>query len=98
MLTERIAELEEELISVGQILSDDNPKLKLRAELLEAFKAKLEEHREKVEKTFDESVAEELSENREAELADAKLVLEGLIAQRDILQFCIGKFSLSIFA
>ncbi|MBA7637147.1 hypothetical protein ES703_44782 [subsurface metagenome] len=91
MLTERIAELEEELISVGQILSDDNPKLKLRAELLEAFKAKLEEHREKVEKTFDESVAEELSENREAELADAKLVLEGLIAQRDILQAKIDK-------
>jgi len=86
MLTERIAELEEELISAGQILSDDNPKLKLRAELLEAFEAKLEEHREKVEKTFDENVAEELSENREAELADAKLELQGLIAQRKILQ------------
>jgi len=86
MLTERIAELEEELISAGQILSDDNPKLKQRAELLEAFEAKLEEHREKVEKTFDERVAEELSENREAELADAKLELQGLIAQRKILQ------------
>jgi capsular exopolysaccharide synthesis family protein len=91
MLTERIAELEEELISAGQVLSDDNPKLKLRAELLEAFKAKLEEHREKVEKTFDESVAEELSENREAVLADAKLELQGLIAQRDILQAKIDK-------
>jgi len=86
MLTERIAELEEELISAGQVLSDDNPKLKQRAELLEVFKAKLEEHREKVEKTFDERVAEELSENREAELADAKLELQGLIAQRKILQ------------
>jgi len=86
MLTERIAELEEELISAGQILSDDNPKLKQRTELLEVFKAKLEEHREKVEKTFDERVAEELSENREAELADAKLELQGLIAQRKILQ------------
>jgi succinoglycan biosynthesis transport protein ExoP len=91
MLTERIAELEEELISAGQVLSDDNPKLKLRAELLEAFKAKLEEHREKVEQTFNESVAEELSENREAELADAKLELQGLIAQRDILQTKIDK-------
>jgi capsular exopolysaccharide synthesis family protein len=86
MLTERIAELEEELISAGQILSDDNPKLKQRAELLEVFKSKLEEHREKVEKTFDERIAEELSENREAELADAKLELQGLIAQRKILQ------------
>ncbi len=91
MLTERIAQLEEELISAGQILSDDNPKLKQRAELLEAFEAKLEEHREKVEKTFNESVAEELSENREAELADAKLELQGLIAQREILQAKIDK-------
>jgi capsular exopolysaccharide synthesis family protein len=91
MLTERIAELEEELISAGQILSDDNPKLKQRAELLDAFEAKIEEHREKVEKTFNESVAEEISENREAELADAKLELQGLIAQRDILQAKIDK-------
>ncbi len=91
MLTERIAQLEEELISAGQILSEDNPKLKQRAELLEAFKAKLEEHREEVEKTFDESVAEEISENREAELADAKIELQGLIAQREILQAKIDK-------
>jgi len=91
MLTERIAQLEEELISAGQVLSDDNPKLKQRAELLEVFKAKLEENREKVEKTFDESITEELSENREAELADAKLELQGLIAQREILQAKIDK-------
>jgi len=91
MLTERIAQLEEELISAGQVLSDENPQLKRRAELLEAFEAKLEEHREKVEKTFNESVAEELSENREAELADAKLELQGLIAQRYILQAKIDK-------
>jgi capsular exopolysaccharide synthesis family protein len=91
LLTERIAQLEEELISAGQILSDDNPKLKQRAELLEVFKAKLEENREKVEKTFDESITEELSENREAELADAKLELQGLIAQREILQAKIDK-------
>ena len=91
MLTERIAQLEEELISAGQILSDDNPKLKQRTELLEVFKAKLEENREKVEKTFDESITEELSENREAELADAKLELQGLIAQREILQAKIDK-------
>ncbi len=91
MLTRRIAQLEEELISAGQVLSDDNLKLKQRAELLEVFKAKLEEHREKVEKTFDESITEELSENREAGLADAKLELKGLIAQREILQAKIDK-------
>jgi capsular exopolysaccharide synthesis family protein len=86
MLTKRIAELEEELISAGQILSGENPQLKRRAELLEAFEAKLEEHREKVEKTFDESITEELGKNREVELADSKLELKGLIAQREILQ------------
>jgi len=77
MLTRRIAELEEELISAGQILSSENPELKRRAELLEAFKTNLKEHRKKVEKTFDESITEELSENREASLTDAKLELKG---------------------
>ena len=91
MLTKRIAQLEEELISAGQVLSDDNLKLKQRAELLEVFKAKLEEHRKKVEKTFDESITEELSENRKAGLADAKLGLKGLIAQGEILQAKIDK-------
>jgi len=91
MLTERIAELEEELISSGQILSAENPQLKRRADLLEAFKTKLEEQRKKVEKTFDESITEELGKNREAELADAKLELKGLIAQREILQAKIDK-------
>ena len=91
LLTRRIAQLEEELISAGQVLSDDNLKLKQRAELLEVFKAKLEEHRKKVEKTFDESITEELSENRKAGLADAKLGLKGLIAQGEILQAKIDK-------
>ena len=91
MLTKRIAELEEELISAGQVLSEDNQKLKQRAELLEVFKAKLEEHRKKVEETFDESITEELSENRKAGLADAKLGLKGLIAQGEILQAKIDK-------
>jgi len=86
MLTKRIAQLEEELISARQILSSENTQLKRRAELLEAFKTNLEEHREKVEKTFDESITEEISENREAGLADAKLELRGLEAQRKILQ------------
>ncbi len=91
MLTKRIAELEEELISAGQILSGENPQLKRRADLLEAFEAKLEEHREKVEKTFDESITEELSENSEAVLADAELELRGLEAQGKILQAKIAK-------
>ncbi|NQT01993.1 MAG: polysaccharide biosynthesis tyrosine autokinase [Planctomycetes bacterium] len=85
-LTKRIAELEEELISLGQILSSENPQLKQKAELLETFKANLEEHRKKVEETFDESIIEELRENREAVLADAELELRGLEAQGKILQ------------
>ena len=91
MLTKRIAQLEEELISAGQILSSENTQLKRRTELLEAFKTNLEEHRKKVEKTFDESITEELSENREAELADAELELRGLEAQGEILQTKIDK-------
>jgi len=91
MLTRRTAQLEEELISAGQISSRENPELKQRAELLEVFKSNLEEHRKKVENTFDESITEELSENREAGLADAKLELRGLEAQREILQNKIDK-------
>ena len=86
LLTKRIAQLEEELISAGQVLSDDNQKLKQRTKLLELFKDKLEEHRLKVEETFDESITGEISENREAGLADAELELRGLEAQRKILQ------------
>ncbi len=91
LLTRRIAQLEEELISAGQILSSENTQLKRRAELLEVFKTNLEEHRKKVEKTFDESITEELSENRAAALADAKLELRGLEAQGEILQAKIDK-------
>jgi capsular exopolysaccharide synthesis family protein len=83
--------LEEELISAGQILSSENTQLKRRAELLEVFKTNLEEHRKKVEETFDESITEELSENRAASLADAKLELDGLIAQEKILQAKINE-------
>jgi len=91
LLTKRIAQLEEELISARQILSSENTQLKRRAELLEVFKTKLEEHRKKVEETFDESITEELSENRAASLADAELELRGLEAQGEILQAKIDK-------
>jgi len=91
LLTRRIAQLEEELISARQILSSENTQLIRREELLEVFKTNLEEHRKKVEKTFDESITEEISENREVELADAKLGLQGLEAQRKILQAKIDK-------
>jgi succinoglycan biosynthesis transport protein ExoP len=90
-LTKRVAELEEELISARQILTDKNPELKRRTELLEAFKTNLEERREAIENTFDESIAEEYAKNREAELADAKLQLEGLTARKEILQAKLDK-------
>jgi capsular exopolysaccharide synthesis family protein len=85
-LTKRVAELEEGLISARQILTEKNPELNRRTELLEAFKTNLEERRKAIENTFDESITEEYAKNREAELADAKLQLEGLTAREEILQ------------
>ena len=51
----------------------------------------LEERRKAIENTFDESIVEEYAKNREAELADAKLQLEGLTARKEILQAKLDK-------
>jgi len=90
-LTERVAELQEDFIVATQILSDKNPELKRRTELLEAFKTNLEERRKELAETFDENIAEELNRNRDEQLVNAKAKLEGLIAHKEILQDKLNK-------
>ena len=91
MLTKRDAELQEDFIVATQILSDKNPELKRRTELLEAFETRLEERRKELGETFDENIAEDLNRNRKEQLVNAKAKLEGLIAHKQILQDKLNK-------
>ncbi|MBN1763995.1 MAG: polysaccharide biosynthesis tyrosine autokinase [Sedimentisphaerales bacterium] len=85
-LTQRIAQIQEDLISAKQTLAEGNPELKVKAELLEQFRTELEKRREYLEKTFKEDVAQQASENKTIELATAKAELESLITREDIIR------------
>jgi len=90
-LTANIIQLEEALIVAKQVLAPTNPQLQRKTELLESFKTSLEERRKELGNTFDKSITEESTRNREDQLAEAKANLEGLIAHKEILQAKLDK-------
>lgn len=85
-LSQKLAQLEENLIVAQQQFAATNPELKRHNELLEAFKKRLEERREELGKTFDENIAIEIGKNSGNQLAEAKAALEQTIIHEKILQ------------
>jgi capsular exopolysaccharide synthesis family protein len=60
-LASNIIQLDQGLIVAKLTLAPTNPELKRKAELLEALKARLEEKREEIGKTFDKTISRELA-------------------------------------
>lgn len=58
-LTERIMELEQERIVAGQTLTESNPEIVRKKELIDALSTRLTERKDEASKSFDELVAKE---------------------------------------
>ncbi|OQA00130.1 MAG: Tyrosine-protein kinase YwqD [Planctomycetes bacterium ADurb.Bin412] len=91
MLTQRVAQLEETLVMAQQTLAPTNPEIEQQTKTLEAFKERTQKQREDLEKTFDEMVAKELTENSQLQLDKAKAELEQIIVQENILRDTLTK-------
>ncbi len=91
MLTQRVAQLEESLVMAEQTLAPTNPEIQEQTKILEAFKERAKKQREDLEKTFDDMVAKELTENSQMQLDKAKAELEQIVVQENILRDNLAK-------
>jgi len=76
VLTENIAQLDQEFIVARQSLASTNPELKRRDELLQALRARLEERKQEVSQTFDDLITNELVKAGNQKLVNTKTELE----------------------
>jgi len=105
-LTRNIVELERDLIVTKQALAPDNPVLKQKQELLDAFHSRLEEQRQKITENFNEAASGEISKarkegisNTQAELEQTKVHekrLRDVLSQEDVQVIELGRKQLSI--
>jgi succinoglycan biosynthesis transport protein ExoP len=93
VISTNITELDQGLIVAKQTLAPTNPELQRKTELLEALKARLEEKRQEVGKTFDEMMSQELAKSREDQLANVKAELEQIAGYEKRLQDILAKES-----
>jgi succinoglycan biosynthesis transport protein ExoP len=91
VLSGNITELDQGLIVAKQTLAPANPELQRKTELLEVLKARLEEKRQEMEKTFDEMMSQELAKSREGNLANTKAELERITDYEKRLQDVLAK-------
>lgn len=90
-LTGNIIQLEQELIVANQTLASANPELEHRANLLEALKARLEEHKREAGKTFDDLMTNELANARDQRLINVRTELEQTAAYEKRLGEILAK-------
>ncbi len=75
-LTKNIVQLEQDLIAAKQELAPENPALKRKQGLLDAFQLRLEQRRKEIAGTFDEMVSEQASNISQERLLNAQAELE----------------------
>jgi len=75
-LTRSIVGLERDLIIAKQTFTTDNPNLKRRQELLEAFRSHLEEQRQKTAEDFNNVASEEIARVNKEKSLNVKVELE----------------------
>ncbi len=75
-LTRNIVELERDLIVAEQTMTPENPALKQKQELLDAFQLRLEEKRQESAKKFDDMVSEQINKAGKQNLLDIQTKLE----------------------
>lgn len=76
VLTENIAQLDQEFIVATQTLASTNPELKRKADLLDALKTRLVERKEQAGKTFDDLMSRELASAESKKLINARTELQ----------------------
>ncbi|MFZ0033563.1 MAG: polysaccharide biosynthesis tyrosine autokinase [Sedimentisphaerales bacterium] len=91
VLSINITELDQGLIVAKQTLAPANPELQRKTDLLEALKARLEERRQEMGKTFDEMMSQELAKGREDQLANIKAELEQVTNYEKRLEDMLAK-------
>ncbi len=75
-LTRSIIQFEQDLIVAKQTMTPENPTLKQKQELLDAFQARLEEKRQEITKNFDDMVPEQINRAGKEKIFDAQTKLE----------------------
>ncbi len=75
-LTERITQLEQEIIVAKQSLSPTNPEIQNKVQTLEALKQRLEERKQEASKDFDDLLAKETAEAGNKQLVAVRSQLD----------------------
>lgn len=91
VLVANITNLEQELIIAKQRLTQRNPELKLKTELVETLKKHLEEREKEVGNTFDRLMAERLAKAGKQNLVNTRADLEQTIAYEDRFRKILSK-------
>jgi len=91
VLTENIAQLDQEFIIARQNLASTNPELKRRDELLQALRVRLEERKQEVSQMFNDLIASELVKAGNQKLANAQAELEQTAAYEKRLREILAK-------
>lgn len=90
-ITGNVAQLDQELIVAKQALTPTNPELQRKTQLLEALKARLEQHKEEANKSFDDLMTKELAKVGNQKLLNTKAELEQTKAYEKRLQEVLAK-------
>jgi len=85
-LTRNIIQLDRDLIIAKQTLAAEDPVLKQKQELIDAFRARLEEKRQEIAKEFDAMAAQETANTSKQKLRAAKAELDQTKAHENRLQ------------
>jgi uncharacterized protein involved in exopolysaccharide biosynthesis len=90
-ITGNVAQLDQELLVAKQTLTSTNPELQRKTQLLEALKARLEQHKEEASKRFDDLMTKELAKAGNQKLLNTKAELEQTTAYEKHLQGVLAK-------
>lgn len=94
-LTNRIAELEENLVKARVDMQEDNPEIKRLTDLLAAYRKSLEEREEELIESFKSDYVSNYYQNRKDQLDIVRAELEQIKIQEEVLKEELKKFDTS---
>ena len=74
-LSSQISQLEQALIVANQTMTNENPEIKRRSQLLENMKAKLKDRQDQLTMSFNDMLTQETARNRDYKLKESKAEL-----------------------
>jgi capsular exopolysaccharide synthesis family protein len=90
-LTINIAQFDQGLIVAKEVLAPNNPELQRKTQVLEALKARLEQHKEKANRKFDDLMSKELTKAGNQKLVNTKAAMEQTLAYETRLREILAK-------